>query len=502
MELIQNKEGLVATLTVKVSQEDYVAKVEKELRKIRQTSQAKGFRPGNVPMSLIKKMYGTPLMAEEVNRLILELLKGYEQENAGRIFAPVIPSERNQIMTTYDEQKDFEFVYEAGFFPEFTYEIDENTELPYYNIILDDKDVDAEIEGYCNMYCTTGNVEAIEDDCLVSADVNLVKGEEEVTHSADFLVSVIPDEYKQVFFGVKVNETVDVEIRKVFTSEVDLMGMLKVNKDELELLPETLAFTITKIEKRTPAQINQDLFDKVAGENTIHSEEELREYARNAIITDYNAMSLNKLFKDSIEILLEKTNIDMPEAFIGKYIRYIQKEGKEISEETFEQAVKYFVRESRCKYIMSSLLAQNNIQVTYNSLREEIKALLRENYPQHSDYYSDEEITRLLDIYQQNEEHMQYLVKRVTNKQFASLLKENAKLNVQDLTLEEFQKIYYKSKDNTLSDTDTILENNAVPVEIGKDETPAIEEPETAIEELETENTETENNNNNEEIQL
>ncbi|MDR2383562.1 MAG: hypothetical protein LBD76_06755 [Prevotellaceae bacterium] len=492
MELIQNKEGLVATLTVKVSQEDYAAKVEKELRKIRQTSQIKGFRPGNAPISLIKKMYGTSLMVEEINKLVLKSIKDYEQENVERILAQVIPSEQNQILTNYGEQKELEFVYEAGFFPEFTYKIDENTELPYYNIILEDEDIDAEIKGYCDMHSTEENVEAIEDECIISTDVNLVKDGEETTCSTNFLMRVIPDEHKQVFLDAKVNAAVDVEIRKVFANEIDLMGMLKVNKDELDLLPENLTFTITKIVKIMPAQINQDLFDKIAGKDKIHSEEELREYAKNAILADYSAMSLDKLFKDSIEILFEKANLDMPKTFIEKYIRFLEKEDDETSEENFESAVNFFTRESKWKYIMSSLLTQNDIRITYDTLKEELRAILQENYPKHSGYhYSDEELGELLNIYRQNEEYMQYIMRRITNRQLAYLLKKNAKLNVKDVTIEEFQTLYYKNDDN-------VLTNNAV-IENGvNDETPAIEEPVTA--DTETVNT-VNQENNNEEIQ-
>jgi trigger factor len=461
MELIQNKEGLVATLTVKVSQEDYAAKVERELKKIRQTSQIKGFRPGNAPMSLIKKMYGTSLIIEEINKLILELIKNYEQENVGHIFAQVIPSENNQVLTNIGEQKDFEFVYEAGFFPEFTYTIDENTELPYYNILVDELEIDSEIEGYRNMYDTVENIETIENDCIIIANVNLVKDGEEITHSTSFLINFVADEHKQLFFDAKVNDTVEVEIHKVFTNEIDLMGMLEVNKDELALLPETLPFTITKIVKRTPAQINQDLFDKVAGKDNIHSEEELREYAKAAIIADYNAMSLDKFFKDAVEILLEKVDIDMPNTFIEKYIHFLQKEEDEISEKNFEEAVSYFARESKWKYIMSSLLTQDNIQITYDMLKEELKVILRENYPRYNDHYSDDELNRMLNIYGQNDEYMHYIIGRVKSKQLAYLLKEKAKLNIKDVTVEEFHKLYDKNGDNILPDTDnTIIQEN------------------------------------------
>jgi trigger factor len=485
MELIQNKKGLVATLTVKVSQEDYAAKVEKELRKRRQMSQVKGFRLGNAPMSLIKKMYGMPLMVEEVNKLVLESIKNYEQQNAGRLFAQVIPSDENQILMNFEEQTDFEFVYEAGFYPEFTYKIDENTELPYYNITIGDNDVDDEIETYREMYDTSESRDTIEDNCLIGVNVDLVKDGEDITCSTSFLIALVPDEHKQVFLGAKINDTVNVEIRKVFINEVDLMGMLKVNKDELDLLPETLPFTITNIIKKTPAEINQDLFDKVAGKDKVHSEEELREYSRNAIISDYKVMSLDKLYKDSIEVLLEKANIDMPEAFIEKYIRFLQKEGNEISDENLKSTVEYFARETKWKYIMYSLLSDNEVHVTNDMFKEEIKLIFRENYPQFCNNYTEEEFNELVNAYRQNTEYSQEVVNRIRGKQLASLLKEKAKLNVIDVTIEEFMKTYYNN---------TATNDNAITEETPKDET-SVESPETVSTETAVQE------NNNEKIQ-
>jgi trigger factor len=455
MELIQNKEGLVATLTVKISQEDYAAKVEKELRKRRQTTLVKGFRPGNAPVSLIKKMYESPILVEEINKLLSESIKNYEQENAGHLFGQVIPSADNQ-PANLTEQKDFEFIYDAGFLPEFTYSIDENTELPYYNIIFEDRAIDTEIEAFRDIYYTTEHVEEVDDDCLINVNINLVIEGEEKTHSTSILMSVISNEHKPLFLGAKVNDTVNVEIRKVFTNEIDLMGMLEVNKDELALLPETLPFTITAIVKKAPAELNQEFFDYVAGKDQLHSEEELREYLKTSIIKAYEVMSLDKLYRNSVEIIKEKANIAMPEDFIRKYVRFLQKEDSEISDEDIESAAKYFTNESKWKYIMASLLNQNEITVTYEMIKEEAKRMLRKNFAQYSKPYSEADIEGFANYYLKNEEYLQNIITKVKAQQFAILLKTNAKLNVTDVTVDEFHKIC----EQETAATDNALEDN------------------------------------------
>jgi trigger factor len=437
MELIQNREGIVATLTVKVSQEDYVPQVEKGLRKTRQTAQMKGFRQGNVPMSIIKKMYGQAILVEEINKLVLELLGNYEEENKGNLVGRVIPVNINQ-WSEFEEYKDFEFVYETCFYPEFTYKIDENTELPYYNIIIEDKTIDEEIDYYRNTYRVPKKKDTVEDDCLIQANVNIIKEGEEKMHNAKFFSSVIPDEYKSLFFGAKVDDVINVELRKVFTNESDLMGMLDLSKEDLDLQSEVIPFTIVEISKSVQAEMNQEFFDIVAGKNgNIHSEEELRDYVRNHITADYEMMSLNKLYIDSIEILKSKIDFDLPKDYVAKYLRYLQKEGENPSEEQFEMFVQYFIDDTKWKYIVKSLFLQNNIDITPEMVKDEAKAVIKETYGDYGYYKMDE----LVDYYLSNEESLHSIMTRVHRRQLANILKQYAKLNVTNVTADEFNTI-------------------------------------------------------------
>jgi trigger factor len=460
MELIQNKEGLVATLTVKILHEDYATQVEKELKKLRQTAIVKGFRPGNAPMSLIKKLYKRSVIAEELQKLVLESVKNYEQENEGHLFAQVIPSPNGLSFTDMGERRDYEFIYEAGFIPEFTYKIDENTELPYYNIIVEDDAIDVEIEAYRELYTVTSRTETeIQDDCLVDVDVVMIKGGEEIIQHADFLMTVIPDEYKSLFLGAKVDDTVNVEIRKVFTNEVDLAGMLAINKEELALQPETLPFTVMGINKKVPAELNQSFFDNIAGRDNVHSEAELREHIKKALIKVYGDLSLDQLYDDSFGILLDKADISMPDDFIRKYLRFVKKENDEISDKEFEYMTQCYIIESKWKYIMTSLLDQHGLDVTYEMIRNEAKRIVKRNFARQNKYYTDSHINVIVNYYLQNEEYVHSVVNKVKQNQLAALLKKYAKLNVTDVTLDEFY-VIRNGKENSENQEDQANSEN------------------------------------------
>ncbi|MDR0385282.1 MAG: hypothetical protein LBH60_04320 [Prevotellaceae bacterium] len=481
MELVQNKEGLVATLTVKVSQEDYAAKVEKNLKKMRQTSQVKGFRPGNAPMSLIKKMYGQSVMFDEINKIVCESIENYEKENSEYLLGHVIPSSDKHFINDFNEQRDFEFVYEACFFPEFTYKIDENTELPYYNIIVNEQDIDEEINYFSERYPNFGTADVIDDNCNVKVNINLAKDGEEKTHSTNILMDTVLDEYKSLFLGASVNDVINVEIRKVFISELNLLDMLELDDEEFELLPETLPFTIVEISKKMPPAFEQEFFDRIAGKDIIHSEEELREHIRQNIVSDYELISLDNLYLDSVSILEEKINVVLPEDFIEKYIRFLQNDDEKLQEGQFERMVQHYTNEMKWAFILSSILKQSGFIMTLEMIKEETKKDIRHNM--HNLQFAD--LDNLVNIYLQNEDYVQDIIEKIKRRKLSVILKENAKLNVVDITFAKFRELYQQHEDNK--------KINAAPDDGLK--TDAAVNSESTVEDSETVNTEIQENN-------
>ncbi|MDR1340236.1 MAG: hypothetical protein LBK58_09320 [Prevotellaceae bacterium] len=461
MELVQNKEGLVATLTVKISQEDYAAKVEKELKKARNSFQVKGFRPGHAPMSMLKRMYGQSVLMDEINSLLVKTIEDYEKENKEHLITHVIPTFDNHLPDIPDSQTDFEFEYLAGFFPEFTYQVND-TEINYYNILFDDTEVEKEIASLRNAFCTVESVEEIGEDCFVKVDIKL--GEDRILQDKTILTSLIPDEHKPMFMGAKVNDVVDVEIRKAFTNKSDLTGLLEVSSEELDLLPETLPFTIVEISKNKPAELDQEFFDSISRKDSIHNEEEFREYIRKNITAQYEKLSLEKLYNDFNDILEEKANITLPEDFMEKYVRFAQKNNEnenedeneeEDSEESFESLMKVYIENTKWQYIEKSLIKQYDISITPQAILDKAKELVRERYGYGTidnpafDVYAK--------YYFESEENISYVIEQLKIQKLTELVRENAKLNVIDITADDFYELV-KQKDTENQTQDDVLE--------------------------------------------
>ena len=166
---LQNIDKVSALLTVKLEKQDYQEKVEKSLKTFRQKANMPGFRPGMVPMGLIKKQYGKAILAEEVNKLLQEKVYDYLKENNVNMLGEPLPNEEKQQPINFEVQEDFEFVFDVALAPEFEASLDANDKIDYYTINVTDEMVDRQVKMYTQR---AGNYEKVD----VYADNDMLKG--------------------------------------------------------------------------------------------------------------------------------------------------------------------------------------------------------------------------------------------------------------------------------------------------------------------------------------
>ena len=142
---LQNIDKVSGKLTVKLEKADYQDKVEKALKTFRQKAQMPGFRPGMVPMGLIKKQYGTAAKAEEINKQLQDSVYNYLKENNVNMLGEPLPSE-TQDTIDFATQDDFEFEFDIALAPEFTVALDSNDHVAYYRIEANDELIDRQVK--------------------------------------------------------------------------------------------------------------------------------------------------------------------------------------------------------------------------------------------------------------------------------------------------------------------------------------------------------------------
>lgn len=317
--------ALTATLKVRISPDDYNPGVEKALREQRKQAVLPGFRPGQVPMSLIKKRVGKALLVNEVERLIDEHLRGYIGANGLRVLGQPLPKNDGIAGNDWDNPGDFEFAYELGLAPAFDIELDKvKLELPVVDV--NDEVVDKEVEDMKRRYGKLENAAVSEEKDMLLGDMIELKAdgaikEGGIMHRATISLEFLEDEAtRQALTGKAVGDEVVVDPHKVSRGHDDLARMLGVDHDRVHHLEGDFIFRIAEIKRMVPAELNQELFDRLYGEGAVSDEAGFRAKVKEGLEGMFRRDSERIFRRLVMKALHEQARIDLPEAFLKRWM--------------------------------------------------------------------------------------------------------------------------------------------------------------------------------------
>ena len=446
MELIQRNEGLSSILTVKIVRDDYKQQVEKALKKARQTAQVKGFRTGNVPMPMIKKIYERSYIVEEVSKMVQNRLSQYLDEEPRKPIGEIMPYD-NPVDWANDN---FEFSFELGFYPaQLNFSFDDDTIIPYYNITVRPEDIDNRIGLLRESLGVNSSAETAETGDMISATCKLSDSENAAEKYVKFSLQQVPDEYKSLFIGARKDDLIEVEIRKVFPNDTDLSSMLDVPKNELDALPATTVLTVTEISRFAVAEMNREFFAKV-GDN-INNEEDLRTHVGESAKSYHEKLSLKKLGNDAIKVIFEKTKIELPEDFVK---RNLVRVNKDLEPSYIEANLPATIESMKQKFIIETLLEREGVSISEEEVVDKACEIIRAQFDSYGLYYMD--ISEVVQNRLNNEKNVNQYISYIKEDKFAHIVRSKAKLDVKEITLKEFREL------NNLNPDD----NDAEPAEI------------------------------------
>lgn len=300
---LQNVDKVSAVLTVQIEKADYQDKVEKTLKKLRQNVNMPGFRKGMVPMTLLKKQYGTSVLVEEVDKLMQEKVNEYIRENKVDMLGAPLPKESN---VDFANDENFEFSFDIALAPEFTVDLSAADTIDYYDINVTDEMVDQQVKLYTQRTAKYEKVEDYQDNDLLKGllaeldeNGNTKEGGIQVEGAVMMPTYMRNDDQKAVFNGAKVNTVLVFNPSVAFdNNEAELSSLLKIKKEEVGAHTGNFSFQIEEITRMIPGDLNQELFDQVLGEGKAHSEEEFRAQIKETIAKQYEADSDYKFLID------------------------------------------------------------------------------------------------------------------------------------------------------------------------------------------------------------
>lgn len=443
----ENIDDLNAVLNIQIEKNDYEEKVESVLKDYRKKANIKGFRPGMVPIGVIRKMYGKAVKIEEINKTVSESIHKYLHDEKIDILGDPMPKTDDIQNIDFDLQDDFKFSFELGLAPVFEIPLDKKNKVSRYIIAIDDKMKNDYISNYTRRFGDFINAEISEEKDIIKGKLEALDENKNIladgisTDDTSIAIDIIKDEeIKKAFIEKKINETVDFNLRKAFPDDNEIAGLLRIDKEQLEKVSDTYRFTIKEISRFRPAEIGTELFNKIYGEDIVKTEEDFNKKIEEEISASLKRESDYKLMHDLKELAIEKTEMKFPEEFLKKWLLNVTEKA---SPEQIDKEFDSFRKDLKWQLIKNKIAKETDIKITEEELQKEAEIITRYQFSQYGLYYAtDEQISNYAKETLKREDDAKRIADKILDDKVLDALKEIVKIEDKNVTAEEFNKLF------------------------------------------------------------
>ena len=447
----ENVDKVSALLTMKIEKSDYAEKVEKALKDFRKKANMPGFRPGQVPMGLLKKRFGTEILAEEINKILSQELYKYIREQKVNILGEPMANEEKTPAIDFASQEEFTFAFDIALAPEFDAKLTAKDKLNYYTINVDDAMVDQQIQAYCQRGGQYQKVDSYQSNDMVKGIMaqldkkgNTLEGGIQVENAVMLPNYMKNDDEKAKFEGAKVNDVIVLNPYKAYNgSDVELASLLKISKEEAAKMKADCSFQVTEITRFEAAAVDQALFDQVLGEGVVKNEKDFRAHIAEDMKKSFVADSDYKFIQDLRAYLVKRIGeVEYPEA----QLKRIMKQNNTDKDDAYiEENFKPSLDELTWHLIKEQLSDQFEVKIEQADVLETAKAATRMQFAQYGmTNLPDDVLTNYANEMLKNQQQAEGLVARTVESKIVAKAKETVKLTEKTVSLEEFNKLFEK----------------------------------------------------------
>ena len=436
-------------MTITLESADYQSEVDKTLKDYRKRANIPGFRPGQTPMGMIKRQFGASVKVDVVNKMLGEKLYEYVRDNNIHMLGEPLPSEKQEPLNIESDDT-LTFKFDIAVAPEFKAELTEKDKIPFYNITVDEKLIDQQVEMYQSRSGHYDKVEAYDAeqrDMLkgdlreLDADGNVKEGGIEVADAVLMPQYIKVDDQKKLFDGCKLGDIITWNPRKAYPEgDVEVSSLLKIEKDDVKNHEGDFTYQITEISRFVKAEVNQALFDQTFGEGAVKSEKEFRQRIAEMISQQFSADADYKFLLD-VRAHMEKKvgKLEFPEALLKRVMLNNNKDkGEDFVEKNFEASIK----ELGWHLIKEQLVAAQGIKVEDEDVKQVAKESARSQFAQYGmSNVPDEYLDNYAQEMMKKRENVEGLVDRAVDLKLTAALKGLVKLDKKSISLEDFQKM-------------------------------------------------------------
>ncbi len=417
---------------------DYKGQVAKRINEKMPLATVKGFRKGAVPKALVEKQYGAAIKVEEVNKVVALALERYLQSERLNLLGTPL-AKVNENFSWADE--DLVFEYEIGLAPEFEIDLDAKSNVVKYQIVADDAMLDAQIARIQKQYGKIiSQLEVAKGNDVSGTFVNEEAG---INNRTTMDLEELADaKLAKSFLGKKVGDVVTMNTKGLFHDAHKLMDYLNVSHDDVHDLDVEVTFTIDEVVAHEPAELNQELFDKLFGAGVVTSVEDLKAKIKEDAEKHFATQSEQKLMADVQDFLIESNKFDLPKEFLVKWLQTVGE--KNLTPEEAEIEYNRSEKGLRFQLIEGKALAQSNIQINFEDLKQFTSATIRQQMAQYGQTNpTDAEVESIVARVLSNQDEVKKLSEQVVAEKMLQLFKEKANPTTKEVTYEQFVAAMY-----------------------------------------------------------
>lgn len=451
---LTNVDSVNAILQISVAKADYQEKLDSALKTFRKKANVPGFRPGTVPVGMVKKMYGKSIMAEEINKIVSESLYNYIQENKLNVLGEPLPNEEKQQAIDFATEGDYDFYFDIALAPEIKLSLTKKDKVTYYKIDVNEELVDKQIESYKANY---GKYDKIEDGAiatdLIRGTISELEGGKAKEGGISVEAGVVMPSYMKdadeqaKFVGAKAGDVITFNPGKAYEgNETEIASLLHIEKDAVEAIAPEFKFEITEITRYKEAELDKDLFDKVFGADTVKDAVEFKAKVKETIEDQFAPDSDYKFLLDAKELLEKKVgDLQFPDAFLK---RWLLASGEERTAESIEADYPKIVADLKFHLIKEQIAKDYDIKIENEDMKTIAMQAARAQFAQYGMMnLPDEMVENYANDMLKNKDNARNLLERAMENKIIDALKTKLGIEEKSISLDDFRKFFEKEDD-------------------------------------------------------
>ena len=443
----ENPEKVSGLMTITVEEADYQNDVKKQLNEYRKKANIPGFRPGQAPIGLIKRQIGAQVKVDAINRLVGEKLYEYVKENKINMLGEPMPH-LGEEPVDLDQPAPYTLKFDIAVAPEIDITLSKRNKIAYYNIKVDDKMIDQQIDAYASRGGSYEKVDSYEDNDMLKGDLRELnedgttkEGGIEVSEAVLLPSYIKVDEQKALFQGCKVGDIITFNPKKAYPeSPIEISSLLKIQKEEVENVNADFSYQITEISRYKKHDVNQELFDQVFGKDAVKDEKEFREKIAAQLKEQLDANAEYRFLADVRAYVEKKLGKVQYADEIMKRIMLANNKDKDQKyvDDNYESSIK----ELTWHLAKNKLLEQTGVKIEDADVKEVAKEMTKMQFAQYGmNNIPDEYLEQYAEEMLKKPEQVDQLVNQAADRKLMKALKDVVALDEKEISFEDFSKL-------------------------------------------------------------